>query len=211
MPGCVPIDLFNGAGTVTPQQIAYISFPLTDQGLNSQRLLNLDLQGDWLRLPAGSIAWATGFEYRKESGRYVYDPLRLGGVAGAPPSVQVPGGTITARDVYLEMRIPLLRDRPAAHSLDLDLGARYVDYSTFGGRTAWQGTLRWQPNTSLALHANYATVFRAPSLDESFGSVRYSSRQRSSSSVEPIDPAPSTTRCAVTEHAVRLPSVSWSA
>ena len=168
IPGCVPIDLFNGSGTITPQQIAYISFPLTDQGLNSERLLNLDLQGDWLRLPAGSIAWATGFEYRKESGRYVYDPLRLAGVAGAPPSVEVPGGTITARDVYLEMRIPLLRDRPAARSLDLDIGARYADYSTFGGRTAWQGTLRWQPNTLLALHADYATLFRAPSLNENF-------------------------------------------
>jgi outer membrane receptor protein involved in Fe transport len=168
IPGCVPINLFNGVGTVTPQQTAYISFPLTDQGLNSQRLLNLDLQGDWLKLPAGSIAWATGFEYRKESGHYVYDPLRLAGVAGSPPSVQVPGGSITARDVYLEMRIPLLRDRPAAHSLDLDLGARYADYSTFGGRTAWQGTLRWQPNTPLALHVDYATVFRAPTLNESF-------------------------------------------
>ena len=168
IPGCVPVDIFNGAGTITPQQINYISSPLTDQGLNEQRLLNLDAQGTWLALPAGPIAWATGFEYRQDSGHYVYDPLRLGGVAGAPPSVEVPGGSVTARDVYLEMRAPLLRDRPAAHSLDLDFGARYADYSSFGGRTALQGAIRWQPVSSLAVHAGYAQVFRAPSLDENF-------------------------------------------
>jgi len=32
-----------------------------EQGQNSLRLLNLDPPGDWLRMPAGSIAWATGF------------------------------------------------------------------------------------------------------------------------------------------------------
>jgi len=166
--GCVPVDIFNGAGTITPQQIHYISSPLTDQGLNQQRLLNLDAQGTWLALPAGPIAWATGFEYRRDSGHYVYDPLRLGGLAGAPPSVDVPGGSVTARDVYLEMRAPLLRDRPAVRSLDLDLGARYADYSSFGGRTALQAAIRWQPLSPLALHADWAQVFRAPSLDENF-------------------------------------------
>jgi outer membrane cobalamin receptor len=168
IPGCVPVDIFNGAGTITPQQVNYITSPLTDQGLNEQRLLNLDVHRTWLALPAGAIAWATGFEYRRDSGHYIYDPLRLGGVAGAPPSVDIPGGSVTARDLYLETRAPLLRDLPAAHSLELDLGARYADYSSFGGRTALQASIGWQPTSSVALHVDWAQVFRAPSLDENF-------------------------------------------
>src|SRR5262249_43043684 len=160
--------IFNGAGTIAPQQINYISSPLADEGLNEQRLLNLDAGGTWLALPAGPIAWATGFEYRQDSGHYRYDPLHAGGVASSPPSVNIPGGSVTARDVYLEMRAPLLRDRPMVRSLDLDLGARYADYSSFGGRTALQAATRWQPASSLALHADWAQVFRAPSLAENF-------------------------------------------
>jgi iron complex outermembrane recepter protein len=167
VPGCVPVNLFGNIGTITPQQIAYIGAPFTDHGLNEQRLVNFDVQGDWLALPAGPIAWATGFEYREERGRYVFDPLRIGGVTGAPLSVDVPGGSIDSRDLYVEMRAPLAREG-SSRALDLDVGARYADYSSFGGRIVWQAGLRWQPESAVRLRLDYAQVFRAPSLDETF-------------------------------------------
>ena len=167
IPGCVPVNLFGNIGTVTPQQIGYISAPFTDHGVNEQRLINLDVQGTWLALPAGRIAWATGFEYRQERGRYAFDPLRIGGVTGAPLSVDVPGGAIDSRDLYVETRAPLMREGRVGR-LDLDVGARYTDYSTFGSRTVWQAGLRWQPLSAIALRLDYAQVFRAPSLDETF-------------------------------------------
>jgi outer membrane receptor protein involved in Fe transport len=166
--GCVPVDIFDGAGSVTPRQIAYISSPLTDRGLNAQRLLNLDAQREWLALPAGPVAWAAGLEYRREQGRYVFDPLRAGGVVGDPLSVDVPGGSISARDVYLETRAPLVRDRPAARALDIDVGVRYANYSSFGGRTVLQSGVRWRLQSPFAVRLDYAQVFRAPSLDETF-------------------------------------------
>jgi outer membrane receptor protein involved in Fe transport len=64
------------------------------------------------------------------------------------------------------MRAPLERQRPLAASLDASLGARYSDFSSFGGHFTWQSGIRWSPVEAVALRTNYARVFRAPSLQE---------------------------------------------
>ena len=48
----------------------------------------------------------------------------------------------------------------------LNVGLRWSDYSSFDQNTSWQAGLRWQPAEELTLRANYAEVFRAPSLVE---------------------------------------------
>ena len=49
-------------------------------------------------------------------------------------------------------------------SLELNLAARYDDYSDFGNTTNPKISARWAPIESLAFRASWGTGFRAPSL-----------------------------------------------
>jgi iron complex outermembrane recepter protein len=55
--GCVPVDLFGGPGTITPEQVAYLEVPLRDEGQNSQRMLDLNAEGTWGSLSGQPVSW----------------------------------------------------------------------------------------------------------------------------------------------------------
>jgi iron complex outermembrane receptor protein len=173
IPGCVPIDLFGGVGSLTAAQIAYLRHTLVDHGTDSEWIASIDARGPWGAVSGGPIQWGAGAEYRRDEGSYIFDPNRGGGVVGSGGQADIPEESIAAREVYLEMRAPLVRQHPFVQALDLSTGARYSDFSTFGGHFTWQAGLRWQPFESWALRTNYARVFRAPSLQELYlaGSV----------------------------------------
>lgn len=166
IPGCVPVDLFGGVGSVSPQQIAYLGQSLEDHGTNLEKIGSIDAQGPWGAISGRSIQWATGAEYRREEGSYTFDPSRGGGAVGSGGQEDIPPVSYSAREFYLEMRAPLARNRPFLESLDLSAGARWSDFSSFGGHFTWQAGMRWQPVESVALRTNYARVFRAPALSE---------------------------------------------
>jgi len=164
--GCVPLNLFGGAGSITPEQREYMSGPLEDHGDNSQRLIDINLTGTWGRLPAGNIQWAVGGEYRRESGAYRYDAQRLSGAVGDGLGADVPGGRFSAREVYLETQLPLLADGNGVRTVDATLGGRWSDFSSFGSHASWRSGLRWNVSASWIVRADYATLFRAPALNE---------------------------------------------
>ena len=163
---CVPVNLFGGAGTITPDQLANLEAPLRDTGSNSQRILDANAAGAWGSLNGRPIEWALGTTYRREAGRYDFDPLRASGIAGSPLQADVPGGSFNAREVYAEMRAPLLHDIRFAQRVDMSAGVRTSHFSDFGGHTAWQGGIRWQVVAPLSVRVSYAEVFRAPSIAE---------------------------------------------
>jgi iron complex outermembrane recepter protein len=163
--GCVPVDLFHGPGSITPEQVNYLTTPLLDRGSNSQLLLNANLEGEWGSIGGRPIQWSTGLSYRRETGRYAYDPVRAGGVVGELQQ-NIPGGSFNTKEAYAETRMTLLHDLPAVQALDLSAGVRYSDFSTFGGHAAWQSGLRWQPLRHVSFRASFATGYRAPSIAE---------------------------------------------
>ena len=164
IPGCVPLNFFGGAGSVTQDQLDYMSpRPMTDTGTNEQRIAELVFRGPWGRLASGDVQWLVGTTYRREGGSLVQDPLRELEFLDLSGST-VSAGHYDATEVFAEAELPLLRDRPGAHRITLDLGVRWSDFSTFGPNTAWQAGLRWQPKEEWALRTRYAQVFAAPSL-----------------------------------------------
>lgn len=165
--GCVPLDPFRGPGAFTPGMLDYLYF--TAQSVDTGELwdYSANLTGDLFDLPAGPLAFAAGYEYRREQGSSVPDAL-LQSAALFGDTVRPVQGTTSVDEFYVEFSVPLLAERAFAELLDLSLAARRSDYSTVGATTNYKAGLRWKPIGELLLRGNYSQGFRAPSLEELF-------------------------------------------
>lgn len=169
-PGCVPLNIFGGPGTITPEMLAWIRPVVHDESENKLTLFSANLSGDLFDMPAGSLAFATGYEYRKYEGFYQPDPITVAGFYNGVPSLPT-SGEYDVNELYVEFNVPLLADSPWAKKLDLSLAGRYSEYSTFGGEFTPKYGLRWQVVDEFLIRATYAEGFRAPSIGELFGSA----------------------------------------
>jgi outer membrane receptor protein involved in Fe transport len=166
--GCVPLNLFGGAGSITPEMLAYAGTDLEDRGYNEQSVFSVNISGDLMRLPAGHLQMALGAELREEEAADVPDPQTvLGNTSGSARAVT--RGNFDSREAYIELGIPLLEDAPWAQSLSLDMGARWVDFSNFGTEVVSEFGAYWTPVTSLRVRAAWSEAFRAPNVGELFG------------------------------------------
>ena len=163
--GCVPTNLFGGVGSVTPAQLAYLTPELNNHGVNEEQIVDANLSGRLGRLPSGAINWAAGAQYRRESGSNHQDTLALSGVSD-DVETEVPNGSFSVKEIYGEARIPLVRAQPGTSELSADLGVRHSDFSTFGANTTWQAGLLWKPVSTVTARADYARVYRVPSISD---------------------------------------------
>jgi iron complex outermembrane receptor protein len=168
IPGCVPLDLFGGPGSITPAQINYIKADVTNRGYNQQLLGDMAVSGPFGRLPAGSVNWAIGAQYRRESAGVTLDPLSEQGIIGDGGGQAVNAAAFSAREIYVEAEVPLLADEPGARALGVSLGARYSHFSNFGDTIPLQAGLHWNVARALTVRGSYAEAFRAPSTFELF-------------------------------------------
>jgi iron complex outermembrane receptor protein len=167
---CVPLNLFGGAGTITPAMLAFIGF--TQQDTSEQELhdYSANLTGDILDLPAGPLAFAVGVERRRTEGFFQPDPIVVAGLSADIPA-QPASGKITVKEAYGELRIPLLKDMPLFHRLDASLAGRWFDYSTSGSDSTYKAGLTWRPMEDVLVRGSWGEGFRGPSIGELFGSA----------------------------------------
>lgn len=167
-PACVPLNLFGGPGTITPDMLNYILFHEHDTSHQSLGDVTANLSGDLIKLPAGWLDFATGYEHRNLSGNYQPDAIIVAGESNGVPSKPT-SGSYNVDEFYVELNAPLLADVAFAKHLDLDLASRYSSYSTFGGTTNSKAGFRWQVNDDLTFRGTWGQGFRAPSIGELFG------------------------------------------
>jgi iron complex outermembrane receptor protein len=165
---CVPLNLFGGPGTITPEMLNYILFTENDRSQQKLSSWTANISGDLFELPAGALAFAGGYEYRKQSGYYTPDAVVTAGESNGVPSGPTKG-EYDVNEYYLELNAPLLADLPFAKRLDLSVASRFSDYSNFGNTTNNKLGLRWQIGDDLTLRGTWAEGFRAPSIGELFG------------------------------------------
>ncbi|NZA27283.1 TonB-dependent receptor [Luteimonas sp. SJ-92] len=189
--GCVPLNIFGGPGTITPEMLAWIQPVVHDESENELTLVSANLSGDLFRMPgeAGYVAFAAGYEYRKYEGWYQPDPLTVRGDYNGVPSLPT-SGEYDVNEVFVEFNVPIFADSPLGKRLDLNLAGRYSDYSTFGGEFTPKYGLRWQVTDDFLMRATYAEGFRAPSIGELFGSdSRFDAQLRDPCSEPFLDPS----------------------
>lgn len=181
--GCVPVNLF---GPMTQAQADYIRF--TTRETNYTELWNgtVNATGTLFNLPAGEVALAVGYEYRRNRGVDNPDPIAnalptyLNGALYTKTTAQTrtaTSGSYDLHEVYGELSVPVLKDSPFGKSLDLSLAGRYSRYSTVGGKATFKGGLGYRPIEGVLLRGTYAQGFRAPSILELYQGARQTSFQ----------------------------------
>ncbi len=168
--GCVPLNVFGGAGTITPEMLAFIQPVVRDESENSLTLASANLTGTLAQLPAGPLGFAAGYEYRKYEGAYRPDPITVAGEYNGVPSGPT-SGEYDVNEIYAELAVPLYANAERGSALDMSIAGRYSDYSTFGGESTGKLGLRWQVAEELVLRGTWAQGFRAPSIGELYGTL----------------------------------------
>ena len=115
-----------------------------------------------LRRRAWSIAATEGY--------FQPDAIVAAGLSSDIPA-QPANGSITVKEAYAELRVPLIKDMPFFYRLDASLAGRWFDYSTSGSDSTYKAGLTWKPVEEVLLRGSWGQGFRAPSIGELFGAA----------------------------------------
>lgn len=171
---CTPINIFNVNDPATVAQLQSVLVnPKFDRTTASQKVGRFDVAGDLFDLPAGTVSLAAGASYRKDSLTGRVDSLSVsdsrGNCALAQEACGSPvNGSLDVKEAYFEVLVPILKDIPFVHSLNLTIGDRYSKYNEFGNTNNWKVAVEWRPIEDLLLRGTVSKVFRAPTTIDVF-------------------------------------------
>jgi iron complex outermembrane receptor protein len=199
-PACVPINIFQSGG-VTSAALDYVQNVVRRTGYTEEAIASGSITGDLgITSPfAGhSIGVAIGAEYRHEKISFTPDTYYSSrDVAGNSGGEYPINGSFNVKEVYGEVRVPLIEDKWFAKSLNVEGGVRYSSYSTAGDTVAFKAGGDWAPISAVRVRGSFQRAVRAPNLVELFGPQR----QVTASISDPCEgTAPRATRaqCALT-------------
>jgi iron complex outermembrane recepter protein len=173
-PECVPLNLFGGFGSITPEMAIYSGAVALQQQRYKQEIVSVSANGPisafkmpWAESP---LAVSIGAEYREESGETIPDEcLRLqpsscqGGAGGYLAPIK---GGFNVKEVFGEAIFPLISGVTGIQALDLELGYRYSDYKPSGTSDTYKYGLNWRPMDSFLVRVMRQRAARAPNVGE---------------------------------------------
>ncbi|MDL2355375.1 MAG: TonB-dependent receptor [Pseudomonadota bacterium] len=176
--GCVPLNVFGAAGSITPAQLGFINLSAQMVQAVRQEVGALTLSGDLgsrLASPfaAQPITLALSIEQRKVRA-YTESAAAAGEVLGTAATTPDRAGAFKLEEAALELLVPLVRDKPLLQALSLELGYRQTALSNAGRSHdygSWKYGGEWAPVQSLRLRAMAQQATRAPNVNELFAPV----------------------------------------
>lgn len=174
---CVPINII-GEGSPSQAAIDWITADTIDRSRITQQVLSGSLSGDLgavFTFPGGgALGYAVGAEYRKESSRFIADPLAAQGLTFGN-ALSSDHGSYNVKEAFGEIRAPLLQKMRFAHNLEVGAALRVSDYSTVGTTKSWKVDGSYAPVRDITFTGTYSTAVRAPNIGELFsgGSQTY--------------------------------------
>ncbi|KPZ57946.1 MULTISPECIES: TonB-dependent receptor domain-containing protein [unclassified Pseudoalteromonas] len=113
---------------------------------------------DLFELPGGAVAHYVGVEYFEQTYEDIYDGQSEAGLIGGSAGNSSMGDRdVTA--IFFESVLPV------SDTVEVNLKARYDDYSDFGDNLAPAVSARWQVADNVVIRGSYSESFRAPGLD----------------------------------------------
>lgn len=179
--GCVPLNVFGAAGSITADQLAFINqsallLQSVQQDVGAASISG-DL-GDKLVSPFADtpITMALSLERRKVSANTQSDAASQlqGEVLGTGAPTPDRAGQFSLKEYALELALPIVKDKPFMKAINLELGYRHTDFSTAGtsqkyGSSKYGG--EWAPIESLRFRGMVQKATRAPNVNELFAPV----------------------------------------
>ena len=170
---CTPVNFFNLTDPAQITALKTISAGFVNQNIYSSKTGSLDVSGKIFTLPAGPAQAAIGISYNAQFGNFqpsfvdtatppTYVSCQLAQETCTSPT----NGGYNVKEVYGEVLVPLLKDLPAVHALDVSGGIRYSNYSTFGSTTKGQLRVQYRPIADVLVRGSYAQVFRSPTIND---------------------------------------------
>jgi outer membrane receptor protein involved in Fe transport len=170
---CAPLNLF-GTGNFTDAARDYVYGTLVEDIDITQHVIAANMQGEVAELWAGALSLAGGLEFRRDEIDVVHDALSNQFAYFQNFGADY-NGTSKVSEAYLEVEMPLVRNKSVAEKLDLNVAARHARYdqSGFGSylrtstsneidATTWKGSLVWEPVDWLRLRGTRSRDVRAP-------------------------------------------------
>ena len=176
--GCVPWNIYNNPafpGGVTAAQLKYLETSAMTDGNTTEQVVSANITGDLSKYGVKSpwakdgVGVSLGAEYRRESLTDDFDAaFQSGDLAGLGGNALDTSGAFDVKEVFGEIRVPIIQDAPFAKELSFEGGYRYADYSSAGAVDSYKAGLDWQVVPDLRLRASYERAVRAPNVDELF-------------------------------------------
>jgi outer membrane receptor protein involved in Fe transport len=171
--GCTPFNPFNLQDPNTIAALQAAASPGVSNLFSKETVKRLDLNGGLFELPAGTMQLAVGYNYRTE---YIHSNVDTGLIVdfngnctlGSQCGSALQGG-YNVKEAYAELFVPILKDLPFVHALNLTVGDRWSKYNTFGSTNNTKFALEWRPIEDLLLRGTVSKVFRAPTIGDIFG------------------------------------------
>ena len=176
--GCVPVNVFGPQGSISANQIPYLTAESTTTTRTSLAQARALLSGDFgFSSPWAdeAVGFAAGGEFRRYKASQRADSLAqandLGGAGGASPNID---GGYDVYEGFAELIAPIVADVPGFQSLTVEGGFRYSSYKidapgepSFDTQT-WKAGGSWEPFNGLKIRGNYQRAVRAPNINELF-------------------------------------------
>ncbi|MDT0575924.1 TonB-dependent receptor [Croceicoccus sp. F390] len=163
---CSPLDYFGP--NASQEATDYVSEVKSIQGTTSLTNIvavidgNLSDYGIALPWADEGVGIAFGVEYRKNAVDYNPDEIYQ---KAATPELPV-NGSVTAKEIFGEVIVPILANRPGFEMLSFEGAYRYSDYDSGFKTNTYKLGLNYSPVQDLRLRGSYQRAVRAPNVIE---------------------------------------------
>jgi len=176
--GCVPVNMYAPSlypvGTVTGdfETQAERDYLFDSRDFNTvyeQTLLSLVLDGDIFEMPGGEMAQlAVGVEYRNDDIQSNPDAVARDGLFWGFFADKGAFGDVSLTEVFAEVQLPLIADKPLLKELTVNLAGRLTDHEYYGENDTASVKVGYRPSEPFLMRATWGTAFRAPNNRELF-------------------------------------------
>ncbi|NVM76416.1 outer membrane receptor protein involved in Fe transport [Duganella sp. SG902] len=177
--GCVPLNVFGAAGSITPAMIGFINEGAILLQNVQQDVGSVSFAGDlgnkfvspWAGQP---ITMAITAEERKVVAGTQSDAASQiqGEVLGTGAPTPDRSGHFRLRELAIESQVPLIKDKPFVRALNADLGYRETEFKSGDAASinysSWKIGAEWEPVKTIRFRGMVQKATRAPNVNELF-------------------------------------------
>ena len=163
--------IFNSGAAPSADCLYAVEAVLQTNTTTQQDIVELNFQGGLFNTWAGEVRAAAGYQFRRNATQFTPDILQSSAsindqAVGISPTGYM-DASMRARDYYAEALVPLLDDS-FVKKVELELGARYSQYSLTDSTFTWKALANAQITDWLRFRGGFNRATRSPNLGELF-------------------------------------------